>query len=315
VEWVEVTGKTVEEAKDVALDRLGVDEVDAEFEVLEEPKTGFLGRLKGEARVRARVRPTQARPKVERRDRKRRDGAKGEKSGNDGRQRKGSGKAATAVDEPAREDDAAATAAVATVEGPASGQTGTSGSGRRRSGRGGSRGERTSDRGAGNEGDEQVTVDVSLEDQARMAADFMTGLLDAFGLDGSVETVLVDEENAEVSVDGTELGLLVGPKGRTLAAIGDMARSVIVRQCDGVPAGRVHVDVAGYRHRRREALTRFTVQVAEQVRESGVRKALEPMSPADRKVVHDAVNDLPGVASRSEGDEPYRRVVIVPAED
>src|SRR5205823_8139167 len=71
VQWVEVTGRTVEEAKEAALDQLGVDEQDAEFEVLEEPKSGLFGRLRTEARVRARVVPTAPRPKVERRDRKR----------------------------------------------------------------------------------------------------------------------------------------------------------------------------------------------------------------------------------------------------
>src|SRR5436853_5456140 len=71
MEWVEVTGRTVEEAKDAALDQLGVDEDDAEFEILEEPKAGLFGRLRSEARVRARVMPTAPRPKLERRDRKR----------------------------------------------------------------------------------------------------------------------------------------------------------------------------------------------------------------------------------------------------
>ena len=70
MEWVETTGKTVEEAKDAALDQLGVDEQDAEFEVLEEPRAGLFGRTRGEARVRARIRPTQPRPKAERRDRR-----------------------------------------------------------------------------------------------------------------------------------------------------------------------------------------------------------------------------------------------------
>jgi len=74
VEWVEVTAKTVEEAKEMALDQLGVDESDAEFEVLEEPKAGLFGLLRSQARVRARVVPTSARPKVERRDRKRSSG-------------------------------------------------------------------------------------------------------------------------------------------------------------------------------------------------------------------------------------------------
>src|SRR3982750_1382419 len=77
MEWVETTGRTVEEAKDLALDQLGVDEQDAEFEVLEEPRPGLFGRIRGEARVRARVRPTTPRPKVERRARRRkpRDGS------------------------------------------------------------------------------------------------------------------------------------------------------------------------------------------------------------------------------------------------
>ena len=70
MEWVEFTARTLEEAKDLALDRLGVAADDAEFEVLAEPKPGLFGRLRGEARVRARVRPAQARQKVERRDRR-----------------------------------------------------------------------------------------------------------------------------------------------------------------------------------------------------------------------------------------------------
>ena len=72
MEWVETTGRTVEEAKDAALDQLGVDEHDAEFELIEEPKFGLFGRLRAEARVRARVRPTTPRPKDDRRDRRKR---------------------------------------------------------------------------------------------------------------------------------------------------------------------------------------------------------------------------------------------------
>ena len=71
MEWVETTGRTTDEAKDHALDQLGVDESDAEFEILEEPRPGLFGRIRGEARVRARVRPTAPRPKAERRDRRR----------------------------------------------------------------------------------------------------------------------------------------------------------------------------------------------------------------------------------------------------
>ena len=70
MEWVEVTARTVEEAKGLALDQLGVDTDDAEFEVVEEPRPGLFGRTRGQARVRARIRPTSPRPKVERRDRR-----------------------------------------------------------------------------------------------------------------------------------------------------------------------------------------------------------------------------------------------------
>ena len=107
----------------------------------------------------------------------------------------------------------------------------------------------------------------------------------------------------------------MGPKGATLAAIQELSRTVVHRQVPGTAEGRVRVDVAGYRQRRREALERFVQQVAEQVRTSGVQKALEPMSPPDRKVVHDTVNGIDGVGTLSEGEEPRRRVVIVPSGD
>jgi spoIIIJ-associated protein len=77
----------------------------------------------------------------------------------------------------------------------------------------------------------------------------------------------------------------------------------------------VLVDVAGYRQKRRAALERFARQVAEEVRESGNEQQLEPMTPPDRKVIHDTVNAIDGVATRSEGLEPQRRVVVAPEGD
>ena len=70
MEWVETTAETVDDAKALALDRLGVDDVDAEFEVVEEPKAGLFGRTRGEARVRARIKPNSVRAKADRRDRR-----------------------------------------------------------------------------------------------------------------------------------------------------------------------------------------------------------------------------------------------------
>ncbi|HEY3484626.1 MAG TPA: R3H domain-containing nucleic acid-binding protein, partial [Ilumatobacteraceae bacterium] len=113
-------------------------------------------------------------------------------------------------------------------------------------------------------------------------------------------------------VAGNDLGLLIGPGGRTLLAVQDLARVAAQRRL-GDHDTRLRVDVAGYRERRREALERFARSVAAQVIETGSARALEPMPSADRKVVHDVLTSVEGVASHSEGDDPSRRVVITPA--
>ena len=86
---------------------------------------------------------------------------------------------------------------------------------------------------------------------------------------------------------------------------------MVQRQCPS-RTDRILVDVAGYRERRSAALKRFSVQIAEEVLASGQEKALEAMSPADRKSVHDAINEMPGVVTRSEGEDPNRHIVIAP---
>ncbi|MDQ2726148.1 MAG: single-stranded DNA-binding protein, partial [Actinomycetota bacterium] len=100
----------------------------------------------------------------------------------------------------------------------------------------------------------------------------------------------------------------------TLLAIQDLTRTVVQRKT-GASNGRIHVDVSGYRQKRSEALSRFARQVAEEVRSTGARKALEPMSAPDRKVVHDALTDVEGVSTASEGEDAARRVVILPQSD
>jgi spoIIIJ-associated protein len=152
---------------------------------------------------------------------------------------------------------------------------------------------------------------VSPREVGEAAVTFMSGLAEAFGVEATV-TLEVDEEDLEVKVAGDGLGLLVGPGGRTLAAVQDLARVSSQRRL-GDHDTRLRIDVGGYREKRREALERFAVAVARQVAESGTSKALEPMSSADRKTVHDAVIGVEGVTSRSEGDDPGRRVVISPA--
>ena len=136
----------------------------------------------------------------------------------------------------------------------------------------------------------------------------MNGLVAAFGLTADV-VVNREETELDVQVNGEELGLLVGPRGTTLLAIQDLTRVASQRRL-GDQDTRLRVDVAGYREHRKEALGRFALKVAEEVKESGSARVLEPMASADRKIVHDALIDVEGIVTRSTGEDPRRRVVV-----
>jgi len=326
VEWVEVAAKTVEEATESALDQLGVAVGDAEVIVLAEPKAGLFGRTRGEARVRARVRPVGPRPKRERRPRDRERG---------GNRNQGSG---SAPRQGATKPDARAAAdGDVPPSGGGSGErtgTGTSRSARRRRNRSqaaaGGAGAALAENGQSpstsaaprpaeknqqrsTEPKETVAMaeGMTLEEQGEVGRAFLAGLLSEYGMQATVETRLIDEETVEIAARGDELGLLVGPRGSTLSALQDITRAVVQRQCPS-RTDRILVDVAGYREKRSAALKRFSTQIAEEVIASGQEKALESMSPADRKAVHDAVNEIDGVATRSEGEDPNRYIVIAP---
>jgi spoIIIJ-associated protein len=300
MEWVETTGKTVEEAKARALDQLGVAEDDAEFELLDEPRAGLFGRMRGEARVRARVRPTQPRPKQDRRERRRGRGEQGE-SGKPA----GGGSTETAVLVDATE-----------VPEPSAGEDRSappkrSGGNRRR---GGGTDGASAARPVGNEkidDSEQKETPVDAQQVGDEAQKFVQGLVDAFGLTGTA-ALRRDGDDLEVAVEGSDLGLLVGPRGVTLQAIQELTRVAAQRRL-GDHDTRLRVDVGGYRVRRREALTRFAQEQAAAVISEGKARILEPMSSADRKVIHDTLVEVEGVETRSEGDDPNRRVIIAPA--
>jgi spoIIIJ-associated protein len=150
-------------------------------------------------------------------------------------------------------------------------------------------------------------------DAGELAEEFVDGLLERFGAAYTVARRDLEDDTVEIAVSGDDLGLLIGPRGQTLAAVQELARTVVQRRGVGTRT-RVLVDIAGYRMARREALERFTKGVAEQVKTSGVARVLEPMTAPDRKVVHDTVNTIDGVSTSSEGEEPGRRVLIVPDE-
>lgn len=295
MEWVETTGRTVQDALEAALDQLGVDEHDAEIEVVSEPKLGLFGRLKSEARIRVRVRPTAPRPKEGGHRKRRRDkGEKGEKAGSGGAIQRGD---RARHSETAGRDETDAKAEAAPRPSKA----------------------RQSDRGRkgarANEGGTEVDHDVALEQQGEVAREFLQGLLVESGATATID-IAVDEagEVVNVGLSGSDLSHFIGPRGAALNALQDVTRTVVQRKT-GARNGRIMLDVASYREKRREALERFSRKVAAEVIEGGVLRILEPMSSADRKVVHDVVNEIDGVTTSSEGEEPRRRVVIRPSDD
>jgi spoIIIJ-associated protein len=164
---------------------------------------------------------------------------------------------------------------------------------------------------AGSQKEEAVGEALSLEEQGESAREFVAGLIQELGLPATVSARVIDEETAEVSVEGKELGVLIGPGGATLGALQELARTFVQKRTGG-QSSRILVDVAGYRAKRAAALQRFAKRISEEVSASGVEQALEPMSAADRKVVHDTVNELEGLVTRSEGEEPRRFIVISP---
>ena len=306
MEWVEVTAKTVETAKELALDRLGISVDDAEFDVVEEPRPGLFGRVRGEARVRARVKPAMVRQKQDRRGRRTTDSADRPAP------------ASTAGEAP----DEGGTSGVVAVTSAAAIEVTDAGRSRRKRSRGGREGSSTdndpaasgdAEQGGAMEDHQGVDADpVAVEDVRAAAEEFAAGLVGAFGLQATTSSQ-VEGSEIEVRIDavGDGLGLLIGPSGRTLLAIQDLARVAAQRRL-GDHDTRLRVDVAGYREKRRVALERFAREVAELVKQSGVARSLEPMPSSDRKIVHDTLTAIDGVVSRSEGEDPYRRIIVSP---
>lgn len=270
MEWVETTAATVEEAKDLALDQLGVADDDAEFEVIEEPKQGLFGRTRGEARVRARVRPKAPRAKTERRER-------GSKSAP---RRSSARPTGETTPRPRRE------AAARPAREPRPPRERTPRVDQPRA--------------------DQPHVEASTV--SAVATTFLEGVLRAAGLVGSV-VATVENDDIDIQVTGDDLNVFVGQRGTTLMALQDLTRVVSQRRL-GDHDTHLRVDIAKYRERRREALGRFALKVANEVLAGGEPRALEAMNSADRKIVHDTLAEMEGIATHSEGEDPHRRVVV-----
>jgi spoIIIJ-associated protein len=148
-----------------------------------------------------------------------------------------------------------------------------------------------------------------LEVEGDIAADYLEDLLDIADLDGDLD-MDVEGERAAVSVVGSGLDQLIGPHGEVLEALQELTR-LAVFQATG-ERSRLMLDIGGHRAGRRKSLEELTHAVVERVRAAGEPEMLDPMTPFERKVVHDAVARA-GLRSESEGEAPDRRVVISPA--
>ncbi|WP_312885748.1 Jag family protein [Lipingzhangella halophila] len=158
----------------------------------------------------------------------------------------------------------------------------------------------------------EPAVDVeTLEREGDIAADYIEGLLDVADFDGDID-MDVEGDRAKVSVVGATLDELVGENGEVLEALQELTRLAVHRKTGN--RSRLMLDIGGYRDSRRKELKRIGTEVADEVKRDGVVKPLAPMSPFERKVVHDTIAAA-GLRSESEGEEPNRYVVVYPEND
>lgn len=145
------------------------------------------------------------------------------------------------------------------------------------------------------------------EEVAAEAEGFVKGMIGAMGLEAEI-TSSADDDTAYVEVVGDDLGSLIGRRGQTLDALQELTRTAVQRKLRS--RARLLVDVEGYRARRKSSLIEYAQSIAERAKERGTEIELEPMSAYERKIVHDAVAEVDGASSFSEGEEPNRKVVV-----
>ena len=269
---IEVKARTVDLAVEAAMQELGVtDREDVEVSVITEPVKGFLGMGGQDAVVRVKKRPARRR-----RNRKRREPVSSGNTDNNPKNRQ--------QDRP---------------------NTAKNGGGRTER-----RGSSTRSGGKHVRTESKVADDrpsMTLEEQATVTGEFLEGLVSAFGLEGTV-TTRIEDDVIVADVEGDQTEAMVGVRGTVRSAIHELTRTVLQRYSQDT--ARLRLDIAGYAERRRKALSIYAEQLIEQLTAEGGEIMLEPMSPADRKVIHDVAGEHPGVTSYSEGEPPRRYVVL-----
>lgn len=273
---IEVKARTVDLAVEAAMQELGIDDREQlNVEVITEPVKGFLGMGGQDAVVRVKKRSNRRRRNNRRKGGHQQGQRPKEENSSKNRQRSGSKSAKNG--------------------------------GQRNNGKGGSSRPLAKDQ---PKKEKKVSDDrpvLPVEEQAKIAQEFLEGLVDVYGLEGTV-TATVEDDVIIADVSGDQTEALVGVRGSVRSAIHELTRTVL--QKHGQDTARFRLDIAGYAERRREALSIYAEQLIKQLNEEGGEIMLEPMSPADRKVIHDVAGEHDGIESYSEGEPPRRFVVL-----
>ena len=160
-------------------------------------------------------------------------------------------------------------------------------------------------------GNKEARVKVSpLQTADQFLKEYLSTLLDLMDISGTV-WVDEDEEKLEAEIEGTEVGALIGRRGRTLGDLQYLINIIVRRQFPGLNK-MVVIDVEKYRQRREKTLTQLARSVAKKVSSGGYEQALEPMTPQERRIIHLALQDDRDVTTYSSGQEPFRKVIVAP---
>ena len=155
----------------------------------------------------------------------------------------------------------------------------------------------------------------SLLEQADLAESFVQGITESLGIVVAFKRHDLENGILRIEANGDGIGILIGRRGGTAQAIDELVRTVLQRSGGTTREGKIRMDMGGVRARRASALAEFTRKVAEESIETRSDIALEPMNRMDRKIVHDVISTMSNVESRSEGEDPHRRVIIAALPD
>ncbi|MCL5948136.1 MAG: hypothetical protein M1420_03110 [Actinobacteria bacterium] len=307
MDWIEVSASSTDKARDEALSRLGVDEADAEIIVLG-AEGGVLRRLiKHSVRIRARIKPVQARTV-------RAGSAKTRKSATDvSKQSPASNQVRRPLDKKRRSHSSKNM-----TDGSApDGRSDKRDASKRKSDKVPVRDRIVKDHSmnsASNNSSNTATDEERIRNHANSVNEFIMKLCELLDISSSVGTeVSVTDDGCRVNLTGDELGFLIGHGGVVVDALQEVVKASLYAQ-EGEITGNIVVDVANYRQKRAAALREFALKQAQRVLDTGHEIAIEHMSSPERKIIHETVKELDGLSTRSEGLET-KRVVIIFATD